>query len=418
MASDTNDMIDRALDAAEAKLAESHGETDVPDLPTVEHTDVVEEAATAEAVKASNQESSSRVRDNSGKFTKGQSQKSAQIQKAPAKKAAVAEQAPAEQVSDQEANPETDGVSGAEESSTSPTIEVPEFWPAELKAAVAEAKSEDAKALVKHFATLDVQREQWARRHASEGQRGKEFEQRLNADMSSPDEVNRHKAQLRVNGLKDEVDELHRYRAWDKLFNVDVKTAIADLMRKNNLTHQDFAEDQGQSQQAQFQDPRVDEALTEARTAKEQFTMWQQEQEDAVRATELASFKEGKDSTGNQRSAFVDAYSPQIAAAITEIRAQYPHVSRTDALNHAYEFVLSQVRKLHGVAVSQKPIAAAPKPPAPAPADAKKARAAASSVTGAPVNGAHVQRPRLKGDNFSQKLDSALDNVLEQVGSR
>lgn len=401
MASD-NDVIERAMDAAEAKLAPveevSRDTSDSDSSPT----DAIEEAAIAEAVTESQAQSDSRQRDTTGKFTK-----------APAQKAAKAASSQ-EQISDHVANEgSNEAEANLEDTQEAPPIEAPDFWSAAEKQAFAKAPR-DIQDVV---ARKEAQRNEWANRIATEARNGKEFEKRLYSDMSSQDEVQRHKAQLQLNGIRDEVEELHRYRAWDKLLLSDPETGIVDLIRKNNLGHRfQYVEDQGQYSPQSQTDPRVDEALREAQEAKQQFTSWQESQEQAARSQELEAFKQGRDSTGNQRAVFVDTYAPQIAQAVKEIRTQYPQISRSDALNHGYEFVLSEVRKLHGI--NSAPRAVAPTRPQ-APASAQKAKAAATGVTGAPANGnTSTQRPRLKGDTFAQKIDAALDNVFEQVGSR
>lgn len=407
--------IDAAMDAAEAKIAESAAATQDIASNSEPISDVVEDVAVSEAVEASKSEA--KARDNTGKFTK--SGKSAVSPKQAAPKA-IEESTPTEQVSDQVADAGAEGEQPGLEIPDAPTFEAPVFWPAELKAAAAECKTDAERALVAKFAAHDAQREEWARRTASEAKRGKEFEQRLYADMESPEDVQRHKAQLRLNGVRDEVDELHRYRAWDKVITTDPETAIQDLIRKNNLQHRfSFAEDQGHLQAPSVSDPRVETALQEAQAAKAEFAEWKANQERRERETELTMFKEGKDSAGNVRAAFVDAYAPQIAEAVKAIREQYPHMPRSEVLNHAYEFQLGEVRKLHGISYG-KPVSAAQsvatKPVAKP--DASKAKAAASGVTGAPANGGTVQRPRLKGDSFNDKLNSAMDNAEEQLGSR
>ena len=398
-----DDAIEAAMDRAEARLSSPEQET-VESAP--EASDVVEDVAVSEAVKEA---SETRSRDDSGKFTKGAQAKSPKSTSKTAPKAPKVEaqtETAEKQISDQVADTQEEAAQEAE-APLEPS-DVPMFWSAELKALAAEAPKD----LVKAFAKHDAQREEWARRMATESERGKAYEKRAN-EVFEP-----HRLKLQANGIKDPFDAAERLLAWNDIFETDPKAGIADLMRKNNLTPQDFIGDLGQ-EQPRGTDPRVDDAIREAKEAREEFTAYRQSQEQAAHAAELNAFREGTDSSGQKRGAFVDAYAPQIADAIREIRQQHPQLQRGEILNHAYEFVLSEVRKLHGVkpqavvsAARPQQAVAAPKP------SAVKAKAAASSVVGAPGAGSSVQRPRLKGESFNERLEAAMDNAEESLGFR
>lgn len=356
MALEDTDMIDRAMDAAEAKTIEV-------EAPTVDRE--VEAAETKIYKEAT--EKPAKSRDTSGKFSK----EARKIE-------AIAPQEP--DITDQDANVEQEAAVEI------PPSNLPTFWPDELKRAAAEAPKAVVDAFVKH----DAQREEWAQRTAREGQRGRAFEQRM-YEGYEPQEVQEHRAKLQMHGLRDEVEELHRYRAWDTIFQTDVRTGIADLMHKNGLTPYDLMDDQNEVQQYQT-DPRIEEELEDLRRVKEEFEQFQttfKQQEETSFYNAVEAFKNGVDSTGQNRKQFAELYAPQITQSHQQIQQQYPQLSFEDALNYAYEQTLSEVRKLHG----------APAPKASAPdivANSKKAKSAASSVVGSPRSESVTAKPRAK----------------------
>lgn len=395
MGIEEKDMIDRAMDAAEAKIVDSvEAAPDAPAEDLVETQSIVEgqerEAAPAD-----------KTRGKDGKFVKGR----------PA--APEADGDPEEQVSDQVAEADnTEATAQGDEPQGGEPIEMPAFWSAEERAAVAKAPRE-VQAII---ARKEAQRTEWANRIATETERARSFEKRLYADMDSQESVQAHKAQLQMSGIRDEVDELHRYRAWDRVFRTDARAGIAALMQKNGLSPYDFAEDANGSQYPN--DPRIEEAARIAQEAKQAADAARAEL-DRERETNLISqvnaFRQGKDSTGQTRAEFAAMYAQQIEATYNEIKRIEPYTPDMSALDKAYEHVLGHVRKFHGIA--QKPqIAVASKTPEQAIAQAKKAKAAAGSVSGAPSSGTAAARPRLKGKNFNEKLDAALDNAFAQAG--
>lgn len=391
---DLNEAIDRAMDAAEAKLDEKEVIQETADpVETTETPDPVETVAEKEILDKQTAPTE-KPRDASGKFTKGKA--------AVPKTAAPAE----EQVSDQVVNeePTLEGAP-AETADATPGIEPPAFWSTERKALFAKAPRE----LQEVIAERELVLQQQLSRATNEASRGKAFEKRLYEDMESPEAVQAHKAKLQVQGIRDEVDELHRYRAWDRVFNSNAKTGIADLMRKNGLTPYDFFEDDGQNQQqTPVNDPRIDEALQKAEEAKQRFESWQEEQRVATLKQQVESFKDSKDESGQPRRQFVELYAPQIDQALASIQRNYPDMPLVEALTHATEFVRTEVTKLHGI--SPKP--QVQKPQVDPIAQAKKAKAAASSVTGAPSSGTAPQRPRAKS------IDEAMDRAEEALGLR
>lgn len=387
-----SDLIDKALDAAEAKVVDASAgdavqETgNVSGSPESGASDRVEEAAAAEA-----HQKFSQTRDKSGKYLKG---------KSPAAKS--------KQVSDRTIESDT-GAEALESGEAQPPDEsaeagaLPAFWSAELKAAAAQAP----RALVQKFMEHDARRELWARRMVAESEPAKQHMQRIKETFEP------HRAKFAVHGVRDELDAVGRLMAWNEIFETDPWTGINDLMRKNGFTAQDFFDD-GSGYTQQGGDPRFEEALTAAREAQEtaqalksQLEAQQMEQGRAF----IEQFKSEPDSSGQPRAAFFETYRPQIVQAFQEIQKQAPEMPEHEALGHAYEFVLGEARKLHGM--NKPPATMLTKPSAPT---ANRAMKAAKSVSGAPNAESATAKPKLKGKNFNEKFDAAFNNVAERIG--
>ncbi len=399
----TDDVIDRAIDAAEANMdanaesvsaeSESQGYSNEN---SEQNSNAEEDIALQEAItkkqeskesKESKEAKESPKRDSSGKFTK-----------------AVKEQKT--DLNDQLANAkEPEAVQEIDEQAQAaePPIELPAFWSAEEKAALAKAPRE----LQAIIAQKEAQRSEWANRLANESERGKAFLNRLNSDFESPEMVQRHRAELALNGVKDEVEELHRYRAWDRLFKSDAKTAIADLMIKNGLSPHNFLEDADAPQATN--DPRVDQALNQVEELKQSLKQQQEAQQQAALAREIDAFKNGKDSFGQVRKPYAEMFSLGITQEVDRILKVQPEKSLPEALNEAYEKVMTQARSQFGINGKVVP---AQKSPEQIAAEAQKAKAAASSVTGAPSSGSAKSRPRAK------TIDEAIDRAEEALGLR
>lgn len=380
-----NEMLDRALDAAEEKLAAQESENTPQEAPAeAAKPDVVEEAIVAQKIQETQKAQSGR--DKSGKFTP----KAAKSPVEQAKEVA-AEVAPEPIQSDQEADVEQ------VEAPVVESIDPPTFWSAEHKALFAKAPADVQKAIVQY----EAQRNEFANRKAAEAERGKYIEKRV-SEVFKPYEL-----KLKANGVKDPLEAAERLLAWNEMFEKDPRTAISELMHRNGLSPNDFIGDE--AEQA-AKDPRVDELqqhIEEQKRAFEEYkaSIEQQQSERAI-LSEVEAFKQGKDSTGQVRKPFAEMYAPQISQALNAIYDQYPQLSLTEALNHAYEYVAAEVKKLSGVtapapkpAVSQEQIIA----------NAQKAKGAVSSVSGAPKNGAAPVRPRAKS------IDEALDRAEEVV---
>lgn len=374
-----NEALDRALDAAEAKQADAAPvelEAPAPDSP-----DKALATTEGEAQDASEEPSAKSVlRDKSGKFTKPQGATSAE------------EQTP--QISDQDVAKSEQGEAVTEDLATSeaPPIELPAFWSADEKEAVAKAPRE----VQELIARKEAQRTEWANRIATESERGRGIEKRA-GEVFEP-----HQARLRSQGIRDPFEAVDRLLGWEERLNTDFEATIVDMLRRNGRTPYDlqaYVEGGGQqfqSQEAQPAEPKESpEQIVERMLAERELK------------SELESFKDGTDSLGQSRRAFVQVYEPQISQAITAIRTHNPQLSRTEALNHAYEFVLSEVRKIHGFN-GTAPVKV-PAPKAPQAADPKKAKSASATVSGAPSSGVATPRPRAKN------IDEALDRAAEQL---
>jgi hypothetical protein len=393
MAIEDNDLIDRAIEAAEATIAEK--EVIQESAPSPEPPQEAIETAEVKLLDKSNP--SGRTKDEKGRFVS-------------TKPVASTQSDTDEQTSsDQDANTETPeaGAEGEQPEAAAPIAD-PEFWSAEETAALAKAPA-DVRAIV---ARKEAQRNDWANRKASEGERGKAFAQRFD-EVFKP-YVNK----LKVQGLKDPIEATERLLAWNEIFDSEPKTAIAALMRQKGLSPHDFfesGEGQGPGQEQYPADPRYDEARQIAEEAKQTATQLRaelEEQRSAALHQELEAFKDGKDSYGNVRRSFAQTYEPQIAQAVTHIKSEYPHLPKLEVLNHAYEYVLGEARKLHGVGNAPKPAAPPAKDPATVIAFAKKANAAAGGVSGAPTSGTNTPRPRAKS------IDEAMDRAEERMNAR
>jgi len=421
MAVADDEMFERAFERAEAKIAEVPTESESVEVESEPTSQTITEDQQEDIVAAKETDDSkpepvskkqAKSRDETtGKFKK---EKSA----TPTTKAAKAAPAvdPAEQISVQQANEvQSEAVEQeAEASQDAPPIEAPPFWTAEEKEAFAKG---DVGAIRQIVLNKEQQRVEWSNRIAAESEKGRNFQNRLYADFeNNPEKIAKHKARMTVNGIKDEIEELHRYRAWDYNLQSDPIKHFTHLMRSSGITPEDLTQafyGGGESAPSaeQYEDPIARQALERAEKAEKAIEEWKTQQSMQVVNQELENFKSGTDSLGQVRRNFVDMYEPQIANALQAIQRVNPQMSKQEALNNAYEYVVGEVRKMFGMNTNTvKPVAK------PATANAQKARAAASSVTGSPASGVMAPRPRLKGNNFSEIADNAIDNAMERLG--
>ncbi len=372
---DDNDLIDRAMDAAEAKLL------DAPDRETEAAEAQIVTRQSEEPVRSEQQQYQQRERERApdGKFAKTRST----------------------QISDHNANVELTTESAPATPAAVNSVNPPAFWSTEQKALFAKADPQ-----MQHLvAAWELELQQRLSRAANEGQRGRAFQNRM-YEGYEPKEIQAHKAKLQLNGLRDEVDELHRYRAWDSIFETDPYTGISDLMRKNGFSPYDFIA--GAQVGPQYQtDPQVEAKLQRLEELEQKFsnleTSYNTQEEHAFQAN-IEDFKSGVDSRGQVRRPFAQMYAAHITQAQSQIMEIYPHLEFNSALEHAYEYVLNEVSKLHGI--PQKTSISTPEKKI---ANGKKAQAAASSVVGAPRSDAATQKPR------ARTIDEALDRAEELV---
>ena len=399
-----NSAIDRAMDKIEAAANESEPtEKEVNDTGAGEKTEVTTEAATAkdpneEAAEAKIASDKTRERDQSGKFTKGQGKTTASEKKPPV----------AKQISSvQEASTETpaEGEPQAEEAQEQTTVEAPAFWTPEEKAAFAKADP----ALRSIIATKEAQRNQWANRVATETERARTMEKQL-MELYQP-----HAAKLQTNGINSVVEASSRLLGWNECLEKDFENTINQLCLRNGRPPVfGVSNDASQGQQYQV-DPRIEQLQAQLEETQKRFDQDRQRQEEERLFASVNAFKNGKDARGQVRKQFAELYAPQITDATQKIQEQRPDLSFDQAMHYAYEFVYSAVAKVHGVQTQSAQIPQ--KTAQQKAAQAQKAKGFASSVTGAPRSGVTAPRPKLKGDNFNEKLESAMDLAEERAGA-
>lgn len=370
---DDNDLLNSALDGAEAQILET---SDPVETPAVE------------------EESSDRARDESGKFAKAEKIQGAEEAE---DESAAAEE---EQVSDQVA--ETETATQPEAQAPVTDIAPPVFWSAEQKALWTEATP----ALKQVIAARELQLQQQVSRFANQAKKAETYEQRFYSDFEAPEAAERHRAELRLQGLKDPIEELHRYRDWDRVFKSDPASAIYDLAAKNGLQIQIMGE-ANESFTQQSTDPRYEQIQTEIQQLREEREQERAQAKEQQLAQEVNAFKSGNDETGQPIAPFAAMYAPQIDQAYQQIMAiaeeQGNYLTVTQGLRHAYDYVKAEVAKIHGT--QPAPV----KQTQPTVEQAKRAQAAATTVSGAPTSGIANQKPRLKGKDFNEKFEAAFE---------
>lgn len=371
----TDDIIEKAMDAAESRIEEAdsivdEALVDPPKTPS-EEAPVTEETPKEPKPKVEHPQKLSKNGKPLGRPKKTD-------------------------LSDQKADVENiEAEATSEQTEDLTPIELPAFWSAEEKAVVAKAPKE----VQKIIATREAQRNEWANRIANETEEGRAIKNRAYETFEP------YRLKLQANGIKDPFEATSRLLAWNELFEQDPKTGIADLMHKNGLSAYDFINEVETPQYPQ--DPRIEQALqdaAEAKKAAEEYKAQIDQQKDYVFRSQVNAFKEGKDSAGRNRKQFAEIYAPQISQAFDTIQKSYPNMSFEDTLNHAYEFVLAEATKAFGINGNGVAKTNGAQP--------QKAKAAASSITGAPSNGTVESKPRAK------TIDEALDRAEERLGLR
>lgn len=349
----TDDIIEKAMDAAESEI-EATAEAEPVETET---EDLVETAEVAKAVNS--------------KRTKSEESASQETEEADSEEAAP------------EPQPE-------------PASDLPEYMPAKVKTALSKVPKE----VRDEFIAYDQQRTEWANKLHGESSRGKQIEQKM-TEVYEP-----YRQQLAVAGIRDPLEATSRVLAWNEMLTSEddgvAKKAFFTLMRQRGWSAEDLLYDAQQDQDPNY-DPRIDEAVQAAQAAREELEEFKRGQAAERANQEIASFRAGKDSSGAIREPLVRMFEPQIADALIEIRKVRPDMSQQEQLHHAYEYIIGEARK-SGILAT---------PPQRAPAG--KALAAASSVTGSPGTAVTAKR-KLKGKDFDDKLNSALDEALDNAG--
>jgi hypothetical protein len=375
------DLLDRALDAAEDRLESKEEENEIVEADEeVESSEETEEAGEAqESGSEETQEASSdaKKRSTDGRFT-SKNKDTDRVSKAANK-----------DLSDQEQEATEEG-----QEALSTSIEPPQFWSAEDRALFAKVPSNVKQTILKY----ENQRNAWANKVASESERAKAVQKRLD-EAFTPE----RRLEMQANGIKDPFEAVDSLLAWNEILKKDPWTGIKTLMERNGFTPESFMG--GEEQPEYSSDPRVDEALELARAAKaeaDEYKSRMEQQETERLAYTINAFKDSKDSRGQTRRGFIEFHAPQIDQAIQGIQAEYPTMAFDEVLHHAYEFV---VAKAAGLSYSSSKPASSRVP-------AQKAKVAAKSVTGAPASGTNAPKPKAKS------IDDAIDRAMAQLDYR
>jgi hypothetical protein len=365
-----DDLFDAALDAAELEVKEkAAAEPEEPEAPAVEEA---EEEAVEEPVEAK------KASEPDPKATKEEHKE--------APTPAVEEEAE---------------IAAAPEAKQ---VEDPPFWSSKDKQLLAKAPPEVREIISRK----EAQRNEWVNRVTAEAEEGRALA-RKTVEAFEP-----YREELTAQGIKDlpgAIGMMGNMLGWNSLFNREPITAINALIKEKGLTLQDFFGEYDGAQQPQYSghsnDPRVEQAIADAQEAKrlsEEYRQQIEQQRERLMESEISQFRNGTDSQGNSREQFARLYSPQISQVYSEIVARNPGTPLVQALDEAYETVLSQARAAHGVR------GPASSPQNKASAQVKRAQAAASSLKGGPSSGVGPGRKKVVD------LDDAINQSFEELG--
>jgi hypothetical protein len=287
-------------------------------------------------------------------------------------------------------------------------IEPPAFWSNERKTAFASASPELQKIITEREKELQAH----ISRLGNEAGKARGYEKRFYEDFENINEAKLHISKLRAKGVSDPIEELHRYRAWDRTLEEDPKTVIATLMQRNGLTPEHFMGYETEEDQVPQEDPRLTAA---ERKAEEALTKLQEIEDRQTRAV-IESWKDQPDAQGVSRRAFSERYAADIARAYDAILANNPGADMLAVMTAAYDHVKSDVLKFHGVASTgaanaQKSAQDLQK----ISQISAKAKKAAMPAFGGPRVGQASGKSKLKGKTFDEKLDAALDLAEERL---
>lgn len=369
MSKSDNDLLDSALDAAEEKLG---AETPITEAPKESVKEVVEEPQ-AETTEPAKEE---------------------------------------KQISDEEANVQAPTVTEVA-TQVAPTVTAPTSLSPKLQSLFSTASPELKAALVEE----ETRRQQVMGRLANDTQRAKSWETRVNSDFQKPEDLQTHRATLKLQGLNDEVDELHRYRAWNTVFKTDPLSAVHKLMADNGITLEHLnGESFSEHQQQVASDPRLDDVVNKFETFQKQQEKEKADREEAYLTSQVNTWKSGIDKYGKPRSDFASLYAPQIdnewRQVLTQAQEIGEQLSLEQSLDRAFDNVQSKIYKAHGI-----------NPASPKPtkeqivAVAAKTQAAVTKASGAPRTDVIAQRPKKKYKNDKEWVEAAMSRGEEKRGS-
>lgn len=324
------------------------------------------------------------------------------------------EESETETDTDQVANVESSTSEEQPQAAQTEQIEPPAFWTAERKALFSKAPPELKKAIAEEA----LRQQQHMSRLANESQRGKQWESRVNSDFQSKEEFEAHRAQLRLQGVQDEVAELHRYRDWNRLMKSDPITAVRGLIDQFQITPDELNSGALSDEQERYaNDPRVDAVIEELRQEREAREQAERQREHQSLASQINTWKSGSDKFGKPRAEFSALYAPQIDSEwqqiLNEAAQSGIQLSLEESLNHAYERVQGRIFKAHGINPS------APKQPTPEQraAQVAKVQSAVTRASGAPRSDVITKKPRKQYKNDKERVEAAMKRAEEKISA-
>lgn len=378
MSKEDNSLIDNAVDSAYEKIGGSDEKEPTIEADTDNSPDSKEESAPIEAADKESAE--------------------------------TAEESQDEQLTDETAIAETSDQSPSEQ--LAETVEAPAILSAETKALWSKVPAEVQKAL----AADALRTQQQLSRLANESQRAKAWENRVNSDFSTKEDLDLHRAKLRANGMQDEVAELHNYRAWSKILAADPLTAVREIIVKHGITPEELNEGPLSEDQERFiNDPRIDEIVNDFRSLKEQQEQERKAREAAETATMVNNWKASTDKYGKPKADFASLYAPQIDQEFQRIISEAGQMgiqkSMPEFLDEAFYTVQDRIFKAHGI----NPTKPATKTPEQIAADTAKAQAAATKASGAPRTDVITKRPKKEYRNEKEWVNDIIDKAEQKI---
>ncbi len=388
-----NVLVDNAIDQAFEKLEVSDNAAETQgDIPDKNIEAASEEAEEGE--KAANKGADSDESGDSGESEDGESTE--------------------EQISDEVADAEISDEASTEQVASG--VEAPAFLSAETKALWSKIPADVQKALSQDA----LRTQQQLSRLANEGTRGKQWEQRVNSNFETKEELDAHRAQLRLQGIQDEVGELHNYRDWNKVLKNDPLTAVRSLIVQFGITKEELnGESFSEESEAAANHPSINDAIEQVKAE------WkaEREQERAERErqnihAEINAWKSGNDKYGKPRADFTVNYAPQIDAEFQRLVGEAGQLGIQKSLieftDEAFNNVQARIYKQFGYN-PQKPV----QTPEQREANLSKVKAAAQVASGAPRSDTITKRPKKEYKNEKEWVNDVVDQAIARsAGSR